>query len=61
MKNIRKIRVVAAAIVAQGRLLIAQRGENMSSAMLWEVPGGKVEDGESDQEALQRELKEDYT
>ena len=59
VKNIRKIRVVAAAIVAQGRLLIAQRGENMSSAMLWEVPGGKVEDGESDPEALKRELKEE--
>ena len=59
VKNIRKIRVVAAAIVAQGRLLIAQRGEKMSSALLWEVPGGKVEDGESDQEALKRELKEE--
>ena len=59
MKNIRKIRVVAAAIVVENRLLIAQRSENMSSALLWEVPGGKVEDGESDQEALKRELKEE--
>ena len=59
MKNIRKIRVVAAAIVVEDRLLIAQRAENMSSALLWEVPGGKVEAGESDQEALIRELKEE--
>lgn len=59
MKNMRKIRVVAAAIVQDNRLLIAQRSEEMSSALLWEVPGGKVEDGESDQEALIRELKEE--
>lgn len=59
MKNIRKIRVVAAAIVVDGRLLIAQRSEKMSSAFLWEVPGGKVEDGESDHAALVRELREE--
>ena len=59
MKNMRKIRVVAAAIVVENRLLIAQRSEEMSSSLLWEVPGGKVEDGESDQEALIRELKEE--
>lgn len=59
MKNIRKIRVVAGAIVVENRLLIAQRAEDMSSPLLWEVPGGKVEEGESDQEALIRELKEE--
>jgi mutator protein MutT len=59
MKNIRKIRVVAATIVVDNRLFIAQRSEQMSSSLLWEVPGGKVEPGESDQEALVREIKEE--
>ena len=61
VKNIRKIRVVAASIVIENRLLIAQRAEDMSSALLWEIPGGKVEDGESDREALIRELKEELS
>ena len=59
MKNINKIRVVAAAIIVDGRLLIAQRSEEMSSPLLWEVPGGKVEEGETDEEALKRELREE--
>jgi 8-oxo-dGTP diphosphatase len=52
--------VVAAALVdASGRVLIAQRPAGKSLAGLWEFPGGKVEPGESPEEALVRELKEE--
>lgn len=52
--------VVAAALVrADGRLLLAQRPEGKSLAGLWELPGGKVEPGESPEEALVREIAEE--
>jgi 8-oxo-dGTP diphosphatase len=54
------ILVVAAALVdADGRVLIAQRPEGKSMAGLWEFPGGKIEAGESPDEALIRELREE--
>jgi 8-oxo-dGTP diphosphatase len=52
--------VAAAALVrADGRLLLAQRPEGKSMAGLWELPGGKVEPGESPQAGLVRELREE--
>ena len=42
-----------------GRVLIAQRPEGKSMAGLWEFPGGKLEDGETPEAALIRELKEE--
>jgi len=52
--------VAAAALVrSDGRLLLAQRPKGKSMAGLWEFPGGKVEAGESPQDALVRELKEE--
>lgn len=53
------IRVVAAAIVRSGRVLAARRGPGRAHAGLWELPGGKVEPGESDREALVREIQEE--
>ena len=55
--------VVAAAVLvdADGRLMIAQRPEGKSMAGLWEFPGGKVEEGESPEYALMRELKEELS
>ncbi len=51
--------VVAAAIVEGGRLLAAQRAGPPAMAGGWEFPGGKVDPGETDHEALVRECQEE--
>jgi 8-oxo-dGTP diphosphatase len=52
--------VVAAALArADGRVLLQQRAPGRAMAGLWEFPGGKVEQGESPEEALARELLEE--
>jgi len=52
--------VSAAALVdADGRVLLARRPEGKPMAGLWEFPGGKVEDGETPEAALVRELDEE--
>ncbi len=51
--------VVGAAIVADGRVLAARRTRPPELAGLWEFSGGKVEAGESEQQALARELREE--
>lgn len=55
----RKIRVVGAMIERDGRYLITQRKPTASLPLLWEFPGGRVEPGETDAEALKRELREE--
>lgn len=57
----KKIVLVAACalIDADRRVLIAQRPEGKPMAGLWEFPGGKVEPGETPEETLIRELKEE--
>src|SRR5207245_1289859 len=54
-----RIRVVAAMIERDGKYLITQRRPTASLPLLWEFPGGRVQEGESDQEALARELEEE--
>ena len=51
--------VVAGALISQGALLVAQRKRPPELAGLWELPGGKVADGESDGDGLVRELREE--
>ena len=48
-----------ALIDGEGRVLLAQRPEGKSMAGLWEFPGGKVEEGETPEAALIRELHEE--
>ncbi len=53
--------VVVAAVIERSdrRLLIGQRRRGDTSALKWEFPGGKVKQGESDDTALARELREE--
>lgn len=53
------VRVLAAVIARDGRLLVARRPAHARHGRLWEFPGGKVEPGESDEVAIARELREE--
>lgn len=55
----KEIHVVGAAILNGSKVLAAQRSHAMSAPMKWEFAGGKVEPGETHQQALQRELREE--
>ena len=50
------VQVVAAVIERDGRILIGRRTARQSHALQWEFPGGKVEPGETPEQALAREL-----
>jgi 8-oxo-dGTP diphosphatase len=52
----RTIRVVVAIIEHGGRYLVTQRRPSAVLPLLWEFPGGKVEEGEGDRDALRREV-----
>jgi 8-oxo-dGTP diphosphatase len=51
--------VAAALILRDGQVLIGQRRDDQPMPLLWEFPGGKIEPGESPQQALARELDEE--
>ncbi len=54
------IEVVAGIIYKNNKFLIAQRNLKKDQGGLWEFPGGKVEKGETYEEALKREIKEEF-
>ena len=54
------VRMVVVALILRGReVLICQRRSDQPMALKWEFPGGKMEPGESAEEALARELDEE--
>ena len=53
------IKVVAAILEKENKILIAKKREGKPLAGLWEFPGGKIEEGETPEESLIRELMEE--
>ena len=53
------IDVVGAVFVRDGQVFAARRGFDKAQPGMWEFPGGKIEDGETPQQALVRELQEE--
>jgi 8-oxo-dGTP diphosphatase len=56
---VKRLRVVAAVVRRGGALLVTRRHDRPGAPGQWEFPGGKVEPGEAEPEALRRELHEE--
>lgn len=59
VSNRMHVTVVCALIERQGRLLVAKRAPGQTMAGLWEFPGGKIQDGETREDAIVREIREE--
>lgn len=53
------IKVTCACIIKDGRILVTQRGPESDHPFLWEFPGGKVKQGETNEECIIREIQEE--
>jgi 8-oxo-dGTP diphosphatase len=53
------IKVTCAIIVQNGKILLTQRGKHPHHPYQWEFPGGKLKPGESEEECIRREIKEE--
>jgi 8-oxo-dGTP diphosphatase len=56
---VKRVRVVAAVLRRDGRILVTRRHGHAERGGQWEFPGGKVEPGEAEGEALVREIREE--
>ena len=55
------LKVVAALIMKDGKILIAKRSTGNKNVIgKWEFPGGKVEENETEKQAIEREIKEEF-
>lgn len=61
MTALQPLTVVAGLILRDGTLLLARRDDSCDQPGLWELPGGKVEPGETQPQALRRELFEELS
>lgn len=55
------LKVTCAIIEREDLVLVTQRSETMREPLLWEFPGGKVEPGETEEECLVREIREELS
>lgn len=53
------LKVTCAIIEHEGRVLVTQRSDTMQEPLLWEFPGGKIEQGETEEACLVREIQEE--
>ena len=54
-----QIKVTCAIIMFNKKILVVQRSENMKLPLKWEFPGGKIENGEGEEDCIRREIKEE--
>ena len=57
----KRLLVVAGVIIKDNRIMLCQRRPEVHNGLKWEFPGGKLEPGESPEQALERELKEELS
>jgi 8-oxo-dGTP diphosphatase len=55
----RTISVVCAIIICKEKVLAVQRGQEMSLPLKWEFPGGKIEQNETEEACIKREIREE--